>query len=115
MQEEHEEVMPSEEEARAISEAVDTFLASIRSMGPGFGTLLAVSAPGDQCMVACQPPEDSARLVQLVTVIVSWLAATMHWTEEDVTVFTDKVAQDVHRHIALRAQAARERGSRTPT
>lgn len=105
-EEEHDEVMPSEEEASRIAGAVDAFLGQIREMGPEYGTLLAVAAPGDACMVACQTPQDKSRLLQLVTVMVSWLAARLSWSAEDVQVYTDQVARDVARHIELRAQAS---------
>lgn len=104
MQEEHEEIMPSPEEARQITDAVDAFLAAIRGMGPQYGTLLAVSAPGDQCMVASQMPEDRTRVLQLVTVMVSWIAARAGWSPDDVQVYTDEIAREVKRHIELRRQ-----------
>lgn len=107
-EEEHEEVLPSEEEASMISQAVDEFLGKIRVMGTAYGALLAVSAPGDACMVACQAPEDKSRLLQLVTAMISWMSARLSWSAEDVKVFTDRVACDVARHIELRAQTAQQ-------
>lgn len=100
---EHEEKMPPKEQAEKMSRAVDEYIAKIKELGPEYGTLLAVSAPGDACLVGCQMPEDTGKFIQLVTVIVSWLAAQFGWNESDVDGFASLVAEDVKRHVRIRA------------
>ena len=104
---EHSDTPPNAEDARKLSMAVDEYIARIRELGSGYGTLLAASAPGDACLVGCQMAEgsDPSMTLQLVTVIVSWLAAQLHWSEEDARRFTDLVADHVCQHIRNRAAA----------
>lgn len=105
---EHEEKPIPKEDAAKVSAAADAFLEAIREMGPEYGAIFAISSPGDACMVGCEMPRDKTKVLQLVTVIVSWLAARTGWSEEDLRVFTDSLADQVSEHIRLRREAAKE-------